>query len=149
MEVILLQDVKTLGKKGQIIKVNDGYARNYILPKKLGVEANSKNKNDLKLQKANNEKIAQERLDSAKALAADIEDKKIVIKVRTGTSGKIFGTVSNKEIALEVRKQLSLEVDKKKIVIADAIKELGTYTVKIKLHPEVAAQLKIEVVAAE
>lgn len=149
MDVILLQDVKTLGKKGQIIKVNDGYARNYILPKKLGVEANNKNMNDLKLQKANETKITKEKLDSAKAIAESLIDKKVVIKVKTGTSGKIFGTVSNKEVALAVRKQLGMEIDKKKIVIANPIKELGSYTVKIKLHAEVTGKLTVQVTAAE
>ena len=149
MEVILLQDVKTLGKKGEVIKVNDGYARNYILPKKLGVEANSRNKNDLKLQKANEAKVAQEKLDNAKATAENLKDKKVVVKVKTGTSGKIFGTVSNKEIALEARKQLGMEIDKKKIVIDETIRELGTYTVKIKLHAEVTGQLMVQVVASE
>lgn len=149
MDIILLQDVKTLGKKGEIIKVNDGYARNYIIPKKLGVEANSKNMNDLKLQKANQTKVAQEKLDSAKQLAAELADKKVEVKVKTGTSGRIFGAVSNKEVAVAIRMQLGIEIDKKKIVVTDSIKELGTYTVKIKLHPEVSAQLNVEVTAAE
>ena len=147
MKVILIEDVKSLGKKGEIVNVNDGYARNYVLPKKLGLEANSKNLNDLKLQKKNDEKVAKEKLDAAKALAKQIEDKEIVVKLEAGTSGKVFGSVSSKEIANEVKKQLDLEIDKKKITIVDPIKSLGNYNVKIKLHREVTATLSVKVEA--
>ncbi len=147
MKVILIEDVKSLGKKGEIVNVNDGYARNYVLPKKLGVEANSKNLNDLKLQKKNDEKVAKEKLEDAKALAEKIEAKEIVVKLEAGTSGKVFGSVSTKEIAAEVKKQLGLEVDKKKISIPDAIKSLGNYNVKVKLHRDVTANLSVKVEA--
>lgn len=147
MKVILIEDVKSLGKKGEIVNVNDGYARNYVLPKKLGLEANSKNLNDLKLQKKNDEKVAKEKLDAAKALAKEIEDKEIVVKLEAGTSGKVFGSVSSKEIANEVKKQLDLEIDKKKITIVDPIKSLGNYNVKIKLHRDVTATLSVKVEA--
>ena len=147
MKVILIEDVKSLGKKGEIVNVNDGYARNYVLPKKLGVEANSKNLNDLKLQKKNDEKVAKEKLEDAKALAEKIEAKEIVVKLEAGTSGKVFGSVSTKEIAAEVKKQLGLEVDKKKISIPDAIKSLGNYNVKVKLHRDVTANLSVNVEA--
>lgn len=149
MQVILLQDVKTLGKKGEIINVNDGYARNYILPKKIGVEATNQNKNNLKLQKANEEKKAAEKLAAAQKTAEELAGMKLVVKAKTGTSGRIFGTVSNKEIAVGLRNQHGMEVDKKKIVIDEPIKELGSYTVKIKLHPQVTGSLAVEVVAAE
>ena len=116
MEVILLEDVKALGKKGEVVKVSDGYAKNFILKKKLGVEANSANKNDLKLQKANEAKVAQEKLDAAKALAEELKDKKVVIKIKAGNGDRVFGSISAKEIAAETKKQLGLEIDKKKIV---------------------------------
>lgn len=145
MEVILLQDVKALGKKGQVVKVNDGYARNFILPKKLGVEANSKNMNDLKLQKANEEKVAAEQLAAAKALAEDLKDKEVVLSLKVGEGGKTFGSVSSKEIAEAAKTQLSLDLDKKKIQLKDSIKSIGVHNVPIKLHPKVTAELKVKV----
>lgn len=147
MKVILLEDVKSLGKKGEIVNVNDGYARNFILPKKLGLEATSKNLNDLKLQKQNDEKVAQEKLDAAKALAEEIKEKSITVKIQAGVEGKVFGSISSKEIATEAKKQLNMNIDKKKIVIPDAIKSLGTYNVNIKLHKDVTATLRVKVEA--
>ena len=147
MKVILLEDVKSLGKKGEILNVNDGYARNFILPKKLGLEATSKNLNDLKLQKQNDEKVAQEKLDAAKALAEEIKEKSITVKIQAGVEGKVFGSISSKEIATEAKKQLNMDIDKKKIVIPDAIKSLGTYNVNIKLHKDVTATLTVKVEA--
>ena len=147
MKVILLEDVKSLGKKGEIVNVNDGYARNFILPKKLGLEATSKNLNDLKLQKQNDEKVAQEKLDAAKALADEIKEKSITVKIQAGVEGKVFGSISSKEIATEAKKQLNMDIDKKKIVIPDAIKSLGTYNVNIKLHKDVTATLTVKVEA--
>ena len=147
MKVILLEDVKSLGKKGEIVNVNDGYARNFILPKKLGLEATSKNLNDLKLQKQNDEKVAEEKLDAAKALAEEIKEKSITVKIQAGVEGKVFGSISSKEIATEAKKQLNMDIDKKKIVIPDAIKSLGTYNVNIKLHKDVTATLTVKVEA--
>ena len=147
MKVILLEDDKSLGKKGEIVNVNDGYARNFILPKKLGLEATSKNLNDLKLQKQNDEKVAQEKLDAAKALAEEIKEKSITVKIQAGVEGKVFGSISSKEIATEAKKQLNMDIDKKKIVIPDAIKSLGTYNVNIKLHKDVTATLAVKVEA--
>lgn len=145
MKVILLEDVKALGKKGQIVNINDGYARNFVLPKKLGVEATPKNLNDLKLQNANKEKLAQEALDAAKELAAKLEAGKVVLSIKTGEGGKVFGSVSSKEIATEVKSQMGYEIDKKKIQLKDAIKTLGTHTVPVKLHAKVTAELKVVV----
>lgn len=147
MKVILLEDVKSLGKKGEIVNVNDGYARNFILPKKLGLEATSKNLNDLKLQKQNDEKVAQEKFDAAKALAEEIKEKSITVKIQAGVEGRVFGSISSKEIALEAKKQLNMDIDKKKIIIPDAIKSLGTYNVNIKLHKDVMATLAVKVEA--
>ena len=145
MKVILLEDVKSLGKKGQIVNVNDGYARNFILPKKLGLEATSKNLNDLKLQNANKEKLAQEALEAAQELAKKIEAGKIVVPIKVGEGGRTFGSVSIKEIAIEVKKQMGYDIDKKKIQLKDAIKTLGTHIVPIKLHQKVVAELKVNV----
>lgn len=145
MQVILLEDVKSLGKKGQIVKVNDGYARNFILPKKLGIEATGKNLNDLKLQKKNDEKIAQENLKAAKELAQKLEAGKVELTIKTGEGGKTFGSVSSKEIAIAVKEQLGYEVDKKKIQMKESIKSLGMHLVSVKLHPQVTAELKVHV----
>lgn len=145
MKVILLQDVKTLGKKGDTVEINDGYARNFVLPKKLGIEANSANLNDLKLQKANQEKIAQKQLDDAKELAAKIENIKVVLKIKTGEGGRTFGSITGKEIAKALADQHKLEIDKKKIVMNDAIKSIGEYNVAVKLHTKVTATLRVSV----
>ena len=143
MKVILLQDVKALGKKGEIVNVNDGYARNFILPKKLGLEATGKNLNDLKLQKANEEKVAQQILDEAKELAKKLEAGKVELAIKIGEGGRAFGSVSSKEIAVAVNDQMGYDIDKKKIQLKDAIKALGTHTVPVKLHPKVTAKLKV------
>ena len=145
MKVILKEDVKSLGKKGEIVNVSDGYARNFILPKKLGLEATAKNLNDLKLKKANDDKVAQEHYEAAVELGKKIEAGKIEVSIKTGEGGKAFGSVSSKEIATEVKAQMGLEVDKKKVQLKDAIKALGTYEVPIKLHPKVTAKLKVVV----
>lgn len=143
MKVILLEDVKSLGKKGQIVNVSDGYARNFVLPKKLGLEATSKNLNDLKLQKANEEKVAQQILDEAKELATKVEAGKVEVKIKVGEGGRTFGSVSTKEIAIAVKEQMGYDIDKKKIQLKDAIKTLGTHMVPVKLHQKVTAELKV------
>ncbi|MDE6994907.1 MAG: 50S ribosomal protein L9 [Lachnospiraceae bacterium] len=146
MKVILLQDVKSLGKKGEIVNVSDGYARNFVLPKKLGVEANSSNMNDLKLQKANADKVAQEQLEAAKELAALLEKKEVVLQMKSGEGGRAFGSISSKEIAAAAKTQCGLELDKKKIQLPEAIKALGVYEVNVKLHTKVTGKLKVKVV---
>ena len=145
MKAILLQDVKALGKKGEVVNVNDGYARNFILPKKLGVEANGKNLNDLKLQKNNEAKVAQEHLDAAKKLAEELKAGKVVLTMKVGEGGRTFGSVSSKEIAEAVKEQMHLDIDKKKIQLKEQIKTLGTHIVSVKLHPEVTAELNVSV----
>ena len=145
MKVILLENVKSLGKKGEIVNVNDGYARNFILPKKLGVEATGKNLNDLKLQKNNEKKVAQENLDAAKELAAELSAGKVELAIKVGEGGRTFGSVSSKEIAVAVKDQMQLDIDKKKIQLKESIKSLGTRIVTVKLHPEVSAELKVVV----
>lgn len=145
MKVILLEDVKSLGKKGQLVDVSDGYARNYILAKKLGLEATSKNMNDLKLQKAHEDKLAAERLAEAKAFAEDLKKVEVKLSIKTGEGGKLFGSISSKEIAQAAKEQLNLDIDKKKLVLQTPIKAVGTTLVPIKLHPQVTGELKVVV----
>lgn len=145
MKVILLQDVKSLGKKGQTVEVSDGYARNFILPKKLGIEANAKNMNDLKLQKAHEEKVAKEQLEEAKELASKIEGLSVELSIKSGKDGRTFGSVSTKEIAQAFKEQNGIEIDKKKISLDEPIRTVGTSIVNIKLHREVTAKLTVKV----
>jgi len=125
MKVILLEDVKALGKKGQIVNVSDGYARNFIFKKNLGLEANGKNLNDLKLQKANAEKMAAQQLAAAKELAAKLEAASVTLSIKAGANGKTFGSVSSKEIGKAIEDQIGLEIDKKKLVLPEPIKTFG------------------------
>ena len=148
MKIILLQDVKALGKKGELVNVNDGYARNFILPKKLGVEANSRNMNDLKLQKAHEEKRAQEIYEEARALGAQIAASSVRVSIKTGEGGKIFGSVSSKEISQAASEQMGLDIDKKKMQLPSPLKSLGTHMVPVKLHPKVTVELKVVVTEA-
>ena len=145
MEVILLEDVKSLGKKGYIIKKRDGYARNYVLPKKLGIEATSKNLNELKLKKANEEKVAKQKLEEAREFAKVLEESTVEVKIKSGEGGRTFGSVSSKEIAQEAKKQLNFDIDKKKIMLEEPIKTLGVHIVQIKLHKDVTAKLNVRV----
>lgn len=145
MKVILLEDVKSLGKKGDIVEANDGYARNFLLKTKKGVEANNKNLNDLKLHKANQDKIAKEQLEAAQELGKKLEDSKVTVSIKTGEGGRAFGAVSSKEIAAAVQEQLGLDIDKKKIQLKEQIKSLGTFTVPVKLHAKVTAELTVVV----
>lgn len=146
MKVILLQDVKALGKKGEIVNVNDGYARNALFPKKLAVEANAKNMNDLKLQNQHADKVAQENYEAALALAKELEDKKVVVKMKGGEGGRTFGSVSTKEIAVAAKEQLGLELDKKKMQLPEPIRSFGMTEVGIKLHPKVTGKFTVHVV---
>ena len=125
--------------------MNDGYARNFILPKKLGIEATSKNLNDLKLQKANADKIAAEQLQAAKDLAADLAEKSITLSIKAGEGGKAFGSVSSKEITKAIQDQLGMEIDKKKLVLPEPLKTFGTHEVPIKLHRDVTGKLAVKV----
>lgn len=148
MDIVLLEDVKALGKKGQVVKVNDGYARNFILPKKLGVEATTKNLNDLKLQKANDARLAAEQLAAARELGEKIEKSSVTLTIKAGEGGRAFGSVSTKEIGKAISDQLGLDIDKKKIVLNDPIKSVGSFEVPIKLHKDVTARLAVKVVEA-
>ena len=143
MKVILLEYIKSLGKKGQMVDVSDGYARNFILSKKKGVEATSKNMNDLKLQKAHEDKLAAQRLEEAKLFAAEIAKAEVILELKVGEGGKLFGAVSSKEIAQAAKEQLNMDLDKKKLVLPNPIKTVGTTSVAVKLHPQVTAELKV------
>lgn len=145
MKVILLEDVKALGKKGQVVEISDGYAKNFILKKKMGVEATNANMNDLKLQKARAEKLAKEQLEAAEKLAAALADKSVTVAIRAGSNGKAFGSVSSKEIAAAYKEQWGLDIDKKKIQLAEPIKTFGDHEVAVKLHPQVTGKLKVKV----
>lgn len=146
MKVILLQDVKSVGKKGEIVEVSDAYARNMLIKKKLGVEATPKALNDLKLQNKHADKLAAEALEAAKQMAEDLKEKQVEVRMKSGEGGRTFGSVSTKEISEAAKKQLGLELDKKKMQLSDPIKALGYYDVPIKLHPKVTGSLKVHVV---
>ena len=149
MKIILQQDEKKLGKKGDLVEVSEGYARNYILPKKIGVEATPANMNDLKLKKANNEKIAREQLAAAKELAAQLEEKIVEVRIKAGEGGKTFGSVSAKEISTALKEQYGIDVDKKKLQLPEALKNLGSYEVSAKLHPQVTGKITVKVTTQE
>ena len=145
MKVILIEDVKALWKKGDTVNVSDGYARNMLFPKKLALEANAKNINDLKLKKAHEEKVAKEQLAQAQSFAEQLAQAQVKVSVKVGEGGKVFGSVSSKEIAEAAKAQLGYEIDKKKILMTAPIKMVGTTSVFIKLHPKVTAELKVVV----
>jgi large subunit ribosomal protein L9 len=145
MQVILIEDVKSLGKKGEIVKVSDGYANNFILKKNLGLEATPKNLNDLKLQKAAEAKRAQEEYEAAQAYAEELATKKIVLSIKVGKNGRTFGSVSGKEIVEEMKKQINVSIDKKKLVLPEPIKTPGIFDIPIKLHQKVTGTIKVEI----
>ena len=145
MKVILLEDVKSLGKRGEIVNTSDAYARNVLFAKKLALEANNKNLNDLRLQNKQREKVEEENLEAAKNLAKKLEDLKVEVKIRTGKDGKAFGSVSTKEISAAAKEQLDLDLDKKKMQLDESIKSLGVHEVQIRLHPKVTGILRVHV----
>ncbi len=145
MKLILLEDVKGVGKKGDIVNKNDGYAINFLIPKKLAVEATNANLNDLELKKKSEAKRKKEELDEAQRLGAELNDKVVKVKVKAGENGKVFGSVTNKEIASALLEQTGLDIDKKKISFDDPIKMVGRRIVKVKLHPQVTVELTVEI----
>lgn len=146
MKVILLEDVKSLGKKDEIVNVSDGYARNIIFPKKLGVEATPKNLNDLKLKNQHEDKVAQENYEAALAFAKELKEKKVTVKMKAGEGGRTFGSVSTKEIAAAAKDQLGIELDKKKMQLSEPIRSFGVTEVAIRLHPKVTGTFSVHVV---
>lgn len=145
MKIILLQDEKKLGKKGDVIEASDGYARNYILPKKIGVEATPKSMNELKLQKAHEDRITKEQKEAAEALAAQLEGRQVVVRIKAGEGGRAFGSVSSKEIAAACKEQHGLDLDKKKIQLTESLKSFGVFEVPVKLHPQVTGKIAVRV----
>ena len=148
MKVILLEDVKSVGKKGELVNASDGYAKNFLFPKKLAVEATKSNLNDFELKQKAEAKRKKEELEKAQNMAKELENKTVTVKVKTGENGKLFGSVTNKEVAEEIVKQTGMEIDKKKVSIGDPIKMVGERTAVIKLHPKVSAEITIKIVEA-
>ena len=145
MKVILLQDVNKVGKKGDLVEASDSYARNVLIRRKLAVEATGQAINDLKLKKANDEKIAEENLEKAKELKEQLDRSSVVVRAKTGEGDKLFGSISGKEIAEAAKEQLGIELDRRKIVVENPIKTIGTMSVIVKLHPKVKAELTVKV----
>ncbi len=145
MKLILLENVKGVGKKGDIVNKNDGYAINFLIPKKLAVEATNANLNDLELKKKSEAKRKKEELEEAQRLGAELNDKVVKVKVKAGENGKVFGSVTNKEIASALLEQTGIDIDKKKISFDDPIKMVGRRIVKVKLHPQVTVELTVEI----
>ncbi len=143
MKVILLEDVKSLGKKGDVVNASDGYARNLLLPRNLAVPATDGNMKDLAAKKRGEARVAAENLKAAEELKVKIAEKSVTVAIKVGSAGRTFGSVSAKEIAEAAKDQLGLELDKKKMNLPNPIKELGTSTVEIRLHPKVTAGLKV------
>lgn len=148
MKVILLEDVKSLGKKNEIVEVAEGYGRNFLLPKKLAKEANNANVNQAKAVAATAAHHAAVRKDEAVVLAAQMQKISIKIPVKTGANGKMFGNVTSKDVADALKAQYDLEVDRRKIELKPPVKELGVYTAVAKLHPDVNAEFKVQIVEA-
>ena len=145
MKVILLQDVKKVGKKGDVIEASDGYARNFLFPRKLAQEANDSNMHILNNKKENERKQKLAELEAAQKLAGDLKGKEITIKAKAGESGKLFGAITSKDVAQLIKEQYKIEIDKKKIVM-DTIKLVGGYDIDVKLYPEVSTKMKVIIV---
>ena len=145
MKVILLQDVNKFGKKGDLVEAADSYARNVLIRRKLAVEATGQAINDLKLKKANVEKVAEENLEKAKELKEKLDQSSVIVRAKTGEGDKLFGSISGKEIAEAAKEQLGIELDRRKIVVDNPIRSIGTMPVTVKLHPKVKAELTVKV----
>ena len=146
MKVILLKDVKGLGKVNDIVTVNDGYGRNFLLKNKLAKETSAANMNEVKLKKGAEAEHARRALEEAKATAEKLEGKKITLKMKSGEGGKLYGAVTDKDVADELKNN-GFDITKKQVVIKDTIKNVGTFGVRIKLHPKVSAEITVEVEA--
>lgn len=148
MKVILKKDVKSLGKKGQVCEVSDGYARNFLFPRELAVEATTGNLNDLASKKANEQRKKEKEKQEAQELAAKLNSITLEMLTKTGEGGRLFGSVTNKEIAEALKAKYKIDIDKRKIELKEPIKALGTFNVQAKLHPEVSAQFQVQVKAS-
>lgn len=147
MKVILQQEVKKVGKKGDIIEVSEGYARNYLLPQKLAVPATSTNVNNAQQKKASEERKVQQQRDEATVLAAQMSKVEVTLKVKTGEGGKLYGSITGKDIAEALTAQHGIEIDKRKIELKDSVKALGTYPAVIRLHPEIQSTIQVHITA--
>lgn len=147
MKVILLKDVKSLGKKGELVNAKTGYARNYLIPNKLAIEATKTNIKKWKEDNKKRKKIEEKERQEALQLKEEIENKKIVFKMKSEDGGRLFGSITSKDISKELKKQININVDRKKIELDDNIKELGTKKVVIRLYPQITADLKVEVIS--
>ena len=145
MKVILLQEVKKMGKKGDVIEASDGYARNFLFPRKLAQEANDSNMHILNNKKENERKEKLAQLEAAQKLAGELKGKEITIKAKAGESGKLFGAITSKDVAELIKAQYKIEIDKKKIVM-DTIKLAGGYDIEVKIYPEVSTKMKVIIV---
>jgi large subunit ribosomal protein L9 len=145
LKIILLEEVRKVGKKGDVVEVSDAYARNVLIKQKKALEATKENQNSLKLKQKNEEKIAAENLEEAKAQKEKLDSAQVTVRVKTGENGRLFGSISSKEIADAAKEQLGLELDRKKIVLENPIKSIGEMAVTVKLHPQVRAELKVKV----
>ncbi|OPL07903.1 MAG: 50S ribosomal protein L9 [delta proteobacterium ML8_F1] len=147
MKVILLKDIKGTGKKGEIINASDGHARNFLIPRKYAMEATEGNMKELQFKKDNEKRIKEEELEAARELAREISNKEILLNVKAGGAGKLFGAITSKDLAEAISQKLDLEIDKKKIVLKDPIKEIGSYDVEIKIYPTVKATIRVVLTA--
>ncbi|MCE5286836.1 MAG: 50S ribosomal protein L9 [Pelosinus sp.] len=148
MKVILLQEVKKLGQKGDVIEVSEGYARNFLLPKKLADVATSTNVNNAAQKKASEARKQQQAIDEAKVMASQLGKVELTIAVKTGEGGKLFGSVTSKDIADALEAQHGLKMDKRKIELKEAVKAVGTYPVTVRIHPEISTQIKVHIEGA-
>jgi len=146
MKVVLLQDVKDLGKKGELVNASDGYARNFLFPRKLAVEATTGRLKEIEDKKAAEKNRKEKELGAAKELADKLSKLEVLFRTKAGENGKLFGSITGKDVAEAIKTQHKIEVDKKKIVLHDAIKALGTYQVEIKVYPEVSTKISVKVV---
>ena len=146
MKVILQQDIKKIGKKGEIIEVSEGYGRNYLLPRKYAIEANAANVNVALAQANSAARKKQQQIDEAKLMAAQLSKIEVSIPVRTGEGGKLFGSVTGKDVATVLKQTHKIDIDKRKIEIKGEVKGVGTYDAVIKVHPEITSTIKVHVV---
>lgn len=147
MKLILTQDVKNVGKKGQVVDVSDGYGKNFLLPRKVAIEATKSNMNEINLKQKAEEHKKEQELEAAKALGEKIKETKVTITVKAGDHGRLFGAVTNKEIAKALEDTLKIQMDKKKVVLDEPIRTLGSHMVAVKLHPKVTTQMTVQVLA--
>ncbi len=145
MKVVLLKDVKKVGKKGEVVEVSDGYGRNFLIAKKFGEEATAQTINDVKMKNAADQRRRAEELAEAQELGAKLKELTVVVSMKAGEGGKTFGSISTKEIVKAAQEQLDIILDKKKIQLKEPIKSLGTHVVKVKVHPKVTSELNVKV----